>query len=159
MTKPNTETAVEVGTAEILPVTQLTPKDLEAALENYLAVQRVLDAKLPDSIITIRGKKFRKKSYWRAIARGFYVDTELVSEERIEVGDDRGYEVCYRATTPDGRSTTGDGACMGSEKQGDSRTLHNVRAHAHTRAKNRAISDLVGFGEVSAACTAAVVVA
>jgi hypothetical protein len=29
-------------------------------------------------------------------------------------------------------------------------TLHNVRAHACTRAKNRAISDLVGFGEVSA---------
>lgn len=29
-------------------------------------------------------------------------------------------------------------------------TVHNVRAHAMTRAKNRAISDLVGFGEVSA---------
>lgn len=29
-------------------------------------------------------------------------------------------------------------------------TTHNVRSHAHTRAKNRAISDLCGFGEVSA---------
>jgi len=29
-------------------------------------------------------------------------------------------------------------------------TIHNVRAHAHTRAFNRAVSNLVGFGEVSA---------
>jgi hypothetical protein len=29
-------------------------------------------------------------------------------------------------------------------------TEHNVRAHAHTRAFNRAVSNLVGFGEVSA---------
>jgi hypothetical protein len=32
----------------------------------------------------------------------------------------------------------------------DNATVHNVRAHAVTRAKNRAISDLVAFGEVSA---------
>jgi hypothetical protein len=32
----------------------------------------------------------------------------------------------------------------------DSRTLHNVRSTAMTRARNRAISNLVGFGEVSA---------
>jgi hypothetical protein len=29
-------------------------------------------------------------------------------------------------------------------------TVHNVRGHAHTRAFNRAVSNLVGFGEVSA---------
>jgi hypothetical protein len=29
-------------------------------------------------------------------------------------------------------------------------TEHNVRSHAHTRAFNRAVSNLVGFGEVSA---------
>jgi len=32
----------------------------------------------------------------------------------------------------------------------DSATMHNVAAHAYTRAVNRSISDLVGFGEVSA---------
>src|SRR5690606_7655023 len=29
-------------------------------------------------------------------------------------------------------------------------TIHNIKAHANTRAKNRAILDLVGLGEVSA---------
>lgn len=36
------------------------------------------------------------------------------------------------------------------QQSADNATVHNVRAHAHTRAKNRAIADLVGFGEVSA---------
>ena len=46
----------------------------------------------------------------------------------------------------------GDGSCFASEKTGGRlrATEHNVRAHAHTRAQNRAISGLVGFGEVSA---------
>ena len=35
-------------------------------------------------------------------------------------------------------------------KTSENATIHNVRAHAITRAKNRAIADLVGFGEVSA---------
>ena len=39
---------------------------------------------------------------------------------------------------------------MVSEKHGSSGTVHNVRSHAHTRAFNRAVSNLVGFGEVSA---------
>lgn len=32
----------------------------------------------------------------------------------------------------------------------DQATEHNIRSHAHTRAFNRAVSNLVGFGEVSA---------
>jgi hypothetical protein len=74
----------------------------------------------------------------------------MVSEERIEFDGDWGYTVIYRATAPDGRASEMDGSCMASEKRGAMCTVHNVRAHAHTRAKNRAISDLVGFGEVSA---------
>ena len=44
----------------------------------------------------------------------------------------------------------GDGACALSEKHGSMRTEHNVRAHAQTRAKVRAISGMVAFGEVGA---------
>ena len=45
----------------------------------------------------------------------------------------------------------GDGSCFSSEKRGRGQaTVHNVRAHAHTRAFNRAVANLVGFGEVSA---------
>jgi hypothetical protein len=120
------------------------------SMDTYLAIQRVADTKMPDAIMEIQGKKFRKKPYWRYIATAFHIDTAMISEERIEIGDDWGYVVLYRATAPDGRVSEIDGSCMASEKRGAMCTLHNVRAHAHTRAKNRAISDLVGFGEVSA---------
>src|SRR5262249_5076073 len=62
------------------------------------------------------------------------------------------YTVTYKATMPNGRSVTGDGSCAAAEKtRGKLRaTEHNVRSHAHTRAFNRAVSNLVGFGEVSA---------
>src|SRR5690606_30751692 len=43
-----------------------------------------------------------------------------------------------------------DGSCSFDEKVEKQRTIHNIRAHAITRAKNKAILDLVGFGEVSA---------
>jgi len=120
------------------------------ALETYQSIQRVFDEKMPDAIMEIQGKKFRKKSYWRAIATAFNVEARLISEERVEIDGDWGYLATYRATTNDGRQCDGDGACMASEKRGAMCTVHNVRAHAHTRAKNRAIADLVGFGEVSA---------
>jgi hypothetical protein len=48
----------------------------------------------------------------------------------------------------------GTGACTQDEKGFDgkplARSLHETRATAETRAKNRAISDLMAFGEVSA---------
>ncbi len=118
--------------------------------EEYQALQKALDSLMPEQIISIRGKKFRRKGYWRAVAKGFRVTTEVVREERVEVDSDWGYLFIIRATNGAGESAEGDGACMASEKASGQATLHNVRAHAFTRAKNRAISDLVGFGEVSA---------
>jgi hypothetical protein len=121
------------------------------AMDTWLSIQRVADVKMPEAIITIGGKKFRKKAFWRFIATAFHIDTALISEARIELPDgDWGYTALYRATSPDGRISETDGTCTASEKRGAMCTVHNVRAHAHTRAKNRAISDLVGFGEVSA---------
>jgi len=55
----------------------------------------------------------------------------------------------YRAKAPNGQYIDGDGTCDTWES-GYPDSMHNVRATAHTRAKNRAIADLVGFGEVSA---------
>ena len=151
-------TAAEVPSELIVAEQALEPsaRNASASIETYLEIQRVFDTKMPDAIMEIRGKKFRKKSYWRAIATAFRVESRLLSEERIEIDGDWGYLATYRATTNDGRQCDGDGACMASEKVDRDgkptamQTVHNVRAHAHTRAKNRAIADLVGFGEVSA---------
>lgn len=162
------------------------------ALDAYRGLQVRLDKSMPDQIMDLDGKKFRKKGYWRAVALAFNLTVEPVSERREESGSfkdgrpNTGWVVTYRATHPSGRSQTGDGACFAIEKArrfkcphpqpGNARrtvhfphntcpdfdpdfswralpaeaTEHNVRSHAHTRAYNRAVSNLVGFGEVSA---------
>lgn len=153
-----TETGLTVVQQDLLPSDEPTAAGASRALATYRDIQRVFDEQMPDAIMEIRGKKFRKKSYWRAIANAFGVLCELISVDRIDDANtgDWGYVAVVRATAPNGRTSDGDGACMASEKvdrDGNPtamQTVHNVRSHAVTRAKNRAISDLVGFGEVSA---------
>jgi len=151
-----TEQPSELVVAESGEVVAPSAQGASASLETYLEIQRVFDLKMPDCIMPIQDKKFRKKAYWRAIATAFNVSCEVVRVEQVEFGSveggdfDWGFTAIARATTTNGRISESDGTCMASEKYGGSCTVHNVRSHAVTRAKNRAISDLVGFGEVSA---------
>lgn len=176
--------------ASALPA--ISPEQMVAALKKYKELQVALDDAMPDQIMDLDGKKFRKKGYWRAIALAFNLQVECVSEKREISGrfqdnrDNFGWVITYVAKHPTGREMTGDGSCFAVEKArrfkcphpeqpGSKRTLHfphntcpdfdpdfqwrvlpgdatehNVRSHAHTRAFNRAVSNLVGFGEVSA---------
>ena len=107
---------------------------------------------VPSDIQVIKGHDYLKKSFWRRVAFCFGLSLELVREERLILDDGvtagkLAYRVTYRAVAPNGRSMDGDGMCVEGEKDN---IEHNIRAVAHTRAKNRAISDLVGGGEVSA---------
>jgi hypothetical protein len=135
--------------------------ELESNVRRYQDMQKTLDRLMPDQIVETgtnndgTPKLFRRKGYWKAIAQGFNLNVELVREERQVHDEDFGYCVTYKASDPrTGRSADGDGACFASEKAqrrgGIGGTEHNVRAHAHTRATNRAVSNLVAFGEVSA---------
>lgn len=140
-----------------LPTPAYSAAQMEGALVAYRELQAVLDRQMPDQIMTIRDRRFRKKGYWRAVAVAFNLEVICVHEERQILGttmkndDDWGYSVTYRARTASGIARDGDGACYASEKRGQGQaTEHNVRSHAHTRAFNRAVSNLVGFGEVSA---------
>lgn len=153
---------VKVG-AEGQPIVRVAGNVIEA-FNDYQALQQGLDAAMPDALMTIQGRKFRKKAYWRAVARAFNLSVEQVSEGVVGAMDEQmkwGYTAVYRATAPNGAHADGDGTCMAKEKwskkeheRGGSgwsqATVHNVRSHAHTRAFNRAVSNLVGFGEVSA---------
>jgi len=149
-----------VPPAEAMPdAAPLNPQQMARALHAYRELQATLDRSMPDQIIkTGDGRYFRRKGYWRATAFGFNVTVEIVSERREVFGtlanghDDFGYLITCRAATASGRSQIGDGACTAGEKStGRMRpTEHNVRSHAFTRAFNRAVSNLVGFGEVSA---------
>lgn len=130
-----------------------SPKDLSEAIYLYKAIQEELDRAMPDCIQKIAGKAFRKKNYWRAVKTAFNLKVECLKEERLKLTDeDWGFLVIYRAIAPNGAYSDGDGSCSYNEKStGNMRpTLHNIRSQAHTRAFNRAVSNLVGFGEVSA---------
>ena len=196
-----TDSQLTVATArEGATMVRAAPGDVAEAFAEYRKIQQQLDEAMPDCLMQIQGKNFRKKNYWRAVATAFNLSVELVSEKQQGSLDDSGWIVIYRAVAPNGRTATGDGACFDSEKWSDrpvcpvcqssefafrskkddspaffcwrskggcgtewdpdtdakmdvdksQATVHNVRGHAHTRAFNRSVSNLVGFGEVSA---------
>lgn len=117
-----------------------------AAIDAYETLKTAIVR--PDDIQVIQGRNFLKKSFWRRIAACFGLSLEMVGEERLLLDGKLAYRATYRAIAPNGRTMDGDGMCMQGEK--GQMIEHNIRAIAHTRAKNRAISDIVGGGEVSA---------
>jgi hypothetical protein len=130
--------------------------DQKAAMDLYQAgLQQILDPS--DWQDAGRNEKFVKKSGWRKIAAWFDLSIELVSDhvDRDENGQIIRAQVWARAVAATGRFADGDGYCDASEKRfGDARgrqKLENdLRGTATTRAVNRAISNLVGMGAVSA---------
>jgi len=111
--------------------------------------QKVLNAN--DSIM-IQGKSYIKRSGWQKIAMALGISTEIVSIKREQVGDVWIVEVVARAKTPLGRISENVAVCDSIEfrKGALQDTLHNIESKATTRAKDRAISDLVGGGQVTA---------
>jgi hypothetical protein len=101
----------------------------------------------------IQGRPRIKKSGWRKIAAAFGISDALLREERRELETPAGrqfvWEVSARAIAPNGRYADAVGSCASTERR-FAHVEHDVRSTAHTRAKNRAIADLVGGGEVSA---------
>lgn len=102
---------------------------------------------------------FVKKSGWRKIATWFDLDVEPIPGMSKVERDDNGQpvraEVWVRAVAPSGRSFVGDGYCSVEESRfaresGRQKLENDLRATATTRAVNRAISNLVGMGAVSA---------
>jgi hypothetical protein len=102
-------------------------------------------------------KPFVKRSGWRKIATGYTLSCEILEDEVLE-RDERGEPTRARAKArvfhrETGRSWEGTGRCSTTEprfRRGDTKAEHDVTATAVTRAINRATSDLVGFGQVSA---------
>ena len=122
----------------------------EKAIEAFRAYQDLAkEIMTPDDVQRIQGKDFKKKSFWRKCQRFFNLSLEKIEERREDNNGVVSYHLTYRATAPNGTFVDGCGSCSTNEK-GLLKTEHNTRAIAETRSKNRAISDLVAFGEVSA---------
>ncbi len=99
---------------------------------------------------TINGKPHECKSAFRKLAVYFGISDEIVEQVRTDREDDSFmWRIVVKATAPNGRFSTGVGICDSRERD-FARVEHDVYSTAHTRAKNRAISDLVAGGVVSA---------
>jgi hypothetical protein len=94
---------------------------------------------------------FCKRSGWRKIATWFELslETRSIEVERDTDGNPLRARVIARAIAPNGRYAEGEGACAADERR-FSKLEHDLQATAATRAINRAISNLVGLGAVSA---------
>jgi hypothetical protein len=159
-------TSTEVDLVPVEPLNLVAPVAGAAALvENQKAYHAVVHALLDDSDYqaTDRGR-FKKKSAWRKLNVAFNVTTELLDE--VEARDEQGRliraTVTARATAPNGRYADGIGVCDVHDRHTRAclagcvgfhhfaHPEHDILATAHTRATNRASSDLYGMGEVSA---------
>ena len=146
--------------------------DVSMAKEYMQKYQEFCEALLvPTDYQTIGDTQYKKKSAWRKLALAFNITDEIVSVDNTydEDGKIISSECIVKATAPNGRSCTGFGKCSVYDKRKkgespksfakkDADTIrfrfshpeHDIPSTAHTRAKNRAISDVLGLGEVSA---------
>lgn len=175
MENNNGELAVVEQTTTPTPLPQFEMVDVEGAeafMKNY---QDVVKALLDDNDVQdIGGKEFKKKSAWRKLATAFRISDEIINEDivRDETNQIVSAKYYVRAILPNGRSSVGVGVCSIYDKirykktqhhKADKETPsnfelrgrfsnaeHDVPSTAHSRAKNRAIADLIGAGEVSA---------
>ncbi len=146
----------------------VSSKEAVAAWKQYQELKTSIVDKAVD-IQKIQGKEFLKKSYWRKIATFFNLSVDVVSESHEQIGRTIVWHFTCKAIAPNGRSAIGVGSCDAFEKatlkegkyvrwnksskvweDATANSLHNIRSTAETRAFNRAVSNLVGGGEVSA---------
>lgn len=162
---------VEVGdnTPTVNSFEMVDVESAKAFMDNYQDVCKALLDSSDYQNVKINGKNtaFKKKSAWRKIATAFNISDDIVEKEIIR---EENYQIIsatfvVKVTAPNGRCGLGTASCsiFDKIKHTDTETPSNfelrkrfnnaendVIGTAHTRAKSRAISDLVGMGEVSA---------
>lgn len=126
-----------------MPTPPLTEEEVAERIRLH---NRVLDMLLQDAdYAVVGGKRFLTKTGFKKLAWAFEV-----SDPEVEVRwiSDQEVEVRATARLPNGRCSTDYASCHMSEVKGV-RSRHNLLTKAITRAKNRVIANLVGFGSVS----------
>lgn len=155
----------------------VTAEQAKRDWEAYIALVEAL--LLPEDYQKIGRKRFKKKSAWRKLGRAFRISDRIVDRtiERDSRGWPLFAAYTVEAEYPNGQVATGYheahlqerccSAAWGRRCAKGSWEKHeccppgcdgwqhwshpgDISATAHTRAKNRAIADLIGAGEVSA---------
>lgn len=100
------------------------------------------------------GKKYVRKSGWMKYAMALGISTEVFDEVcqtvKFNGVDTLVYNFTAKASAPNGRFAIAVGSASSDEGKPWAKALHSIRAMAQTRAVERAISNLVGGGEVGA---------
>lgn len=158
-----TAEAVDTRTGEVVALAPTyDPRAYLASLSRNdgIAIQKQLAAAYdaacaaligPNDVQKEGGREFKKKSAWRKLARYFNISVEIVRVDRDQLGDHFLATVTARAVAPWGQSYEEVGACGTDEATGRRTiTVADAIATASTRASNRAVSNLIAMGEVSA---------
>jgi len=152
-----TDTSTELDFPARVPV--LLPMDIGTAQQAMNAYQEITRSLLkPGDWQGPPGGEdsFVKKSGWFKLANFYGVSTEIIYEEVARDDDGQPTRVKARVrASRNGRHADGDGACSVTEPRfashrGRLKLEHDLASTAVTRATNRAISNLIGFGAVSA---------
>ena len=146
----------------------LQQADVEGVTAFFQNYQELTQALLNPSDYQSAGKnKFKKKSAWRKYATAFNLSDRIINEEIIRDDEYRIISAKYEVevTASNGRTAVGVASCSIYDKidkkdaaepsafelrKRFTHAEHDIISTAHTRAKNRAISDIIGTGEVSA---------
>lgn len=158
-------TTVDRHTGEVTPIQHFSIVDYLAgvstpsAFEHQQRLAAAYDAAChalvgPNDVQVAEGRSFKKKSAWRKLARHFTISVACDPKEaRIEQMPDGGWVAIAGAvaSAPWGQTFSDVGAC-GSDEATGRRTISYADglATAMTRASNRAVSNLIAMGEVSA---------
>lgn len=147
-----TKVSVDIGTlvgVEASPIVcqAVTAEEMKAQMQQFQNLKASLLDKNTD-IATIQNKPYIKRSGWRKMGLAFNLSDEIVKEVRDEIDGGFLWRIWVRVWAPNGRSVVGIGGCCSDERD-FAHLEHDVYATAHTRAKNRALSDMIGSGEVS----------
>lgn len=145
-----------VGTIDFNMPDYLTSISTPAAIQHQQKLAAAYDAAClsligPNDVQKDGGRTFKKKSAWRKLQRHFNISTAVVGVETKMVGEFLVATVNVKASAPWGQSAEAVGACGGDEATGRRTiTIADAIATAETRATNRAVSNLIAMGEVSA---------
>jgi len=123
----------------------------EQAAEEWARFEALKEKLLvDDDYQAIAGKRYIKRSGFRKIAVYFGLSDRILEQERTDREDKSfTWRIVTEVTAPNGRVSAGVGVCD-SRERAFAHLEHDVYATAHTRAKSRAISDMVAGGAVSA---------
>ncbi len=144
---PSSTSIVEV-TKSFAPIV-----NVEQATQAFEQYQGLINALVKQSdVVVISGKKVAKKSGINKLARFFGISVEVIKEKQEMYPGPKGGTVFIaktwaKAIAPNGQFRVAGAACSSSERRFN-HVYADVMATSETRAKKRAVEELIGMGSL-----------